>query len=64
MAEKTPQSADSPSNGSDISVMRDDHVNGDIALQAIQGGGDIDLSDASFARVLRKVDLVLLPIMA
>lgn len=50
----------------DATIARDEPLDGDVVLKAVQGVNreDLDLSEASFARVLRKVDCVLLPIMA
>jgi hypothetical protein len=66
MSEKGPDDSIFPTSAHDIIIARDEPVDGDVVLKAVQGVNrdELDLSDASFARVLRKVDRVLLPIMA
>jgi hypothetical protein len=67
MAEKVQEITLSPTSADDnFTIAQADLLDGDVALKAVQGVNrdELDLSDASFARVLLKVDRVLLPIMA
>ncbi len=66
MTEKTQKTALSDADDIVTTRARYESVNGDIALNFVAGGdqNELDLSNASVARVLRKIDLVLLPIMA
>jgi hypothetical protein len=67
MAEKVQEIALSPTSADDdFTIAQADPLDGDVALKAVQdvNRDELDLSDASFARVLFKVDRVLLPIMA
>lgn len=66
MSEKGPDDSISPTSAYNVAIARDEPLDGDVVLKAVQGVNrdELDLSDASFARVLRKVDRVLLPIMA
>jgi hypothetical protein len=66
MSEKLQDISISPTSAYDATIARDEPFDGDVALKAVQdvNRDELDLSDASFARVLRKVDRVLLPIMA
>jgi hypothetical protein len=66
MPEKPIQATASSAIPHKTSITQNALGHGDDALEAVQYGdiADIGLSEASFARVLRKIDLVLLPIMA
>jgi hypothetical protein len=68
MEEKTPVSNSMPEDP-DILVVQQEPVHGDVALGyllkgAASGEGDLIIDKATTARVLRKIDLVILPIMA
>ena len=67
MDEKNPVSKSTP-DVLDIRVVQDETVHGDVALGYLKGAasgeGDLVIDKATTARVLRKIDLVILPIMA
>jgi hypothetical protein len=67
MEEKTPVSNSMPEDP-DILVVQQEPVHGDVALGYLKGAasgeGDLIIDKATTARVLRKIDLVILPIMA
>lgn len=62
--EKSYKSVTSPASDIEVATSQNEPFNGDVALKLVYGELDVDLSDASVKRVLRKIDLVLLPIMA
>jgi hypothetical protein len=67
MAEKVQDITLSPTSADDaFTIAQADPFDGDVALKAVQdvNRDELDLSDASFARILFKIDCVLLPIMA
>jgi hypothetical protein len=66
MSEKLQDISISPTNAHDATIARDEPFDGDVALKAVQdvNRDEVDLSNANVARVLGKIDCVLLPIMA
>lgn len=67
MAEKTPAAA-SLSQAPDIQTVQQEPIHGDVALGYLKGAapGEVDLviDKAMTALVLRKIDWVILPILA